>query len=508
MNTIIEKQKEIPVRYNIDVAIIGGGTAGTVAAIAAARLGMDVLIVERQGSLGGVATTGLMASIANKFYDSHFSKIMGGIPFEVMERLVEEGGTKFPSMDETMNSKLVCPFTIPFQPEKLSYVLLKMAKEAGVKTLLHTHFSHMIGSGENPEGFVAVNKSGQSAILAKVMIDASGDADLAAAAGAPCIKPDFTWGLLMRMGDVDHQKVLDALSQTKEWEPWPEFTKWLSEHLKMTPEEIKADRHWHHLIDPLPFSHAPSRYKGDGSYSPEKLKWIQHRWETEGIYYNIETVLYRRQLKKAVEDGEFELVKDIPGFGKIWLGFDGFAGGAWGQGVALMNVCSAARGFDGTNGEHVSMAEVEGRLYSHEIARFFNKYVPGFENAYILDISSQFVPRAARSIIGQESAPSDEKGKKPDTIYLFRDLYNPESEVREIPYSVLVPQKINNILVAGKCASEGIKIRSMSSCMAMGQAAGTAAYLMIKEGKSNNQVDIDKLRQLLIKNGAILEMPV
>lgn len=504
-----EEAKEVKVAHKVDVAVLGGGTAGAIAGIAAARSGAKTVIVERFGCLGGTMTTGRMASMGNRFYDIRGRQLLGGLPREVMERLVKIQGTQFANIEDTLKGKLGKPITVPFQPELMSIVLLEMAEEAGVKIMFQTHSSHLLGQAPNPQGFVVVNKSGPQAILADVMIDASGDADLAAAAGAPCIKNlQTSWGLLMRLGNVKFDKVIDMVSKLKPWEPWPEFTPWFANIVGKKPEELKADWYWNHILDPVKFGHAPMKNHEDIAYSPEKLRWIIDRWEKEGIFYNIEFGIIRHLLREAVDNGDLFLIKKVEGFGEIRLNWDGFAGGAWGPGVSLVNACHVMGGFDGTNGNHVSRAEIEARKGCFEIANFFKKYVPGYEDSYIIDMGQQTIPRHARMIQGLYEMKHEDIVKRrsfDDAVYLFHGLAMP-GEPTGVPFRILVPKNVDNILVVGKCASGAIYVRSEPSCMAMGQAAGTAASLMVKEGTANHRLDISRLRECLRNDGVILSM--
>jgi hypothetical protein len=450
-----------------------------------------------------------MGSMGNHFYDYKVRQLLGGLSVEVMERLVAEGGTHFANLGDTLKGKLGKPFTVPFRPEILAYVLLQMAREAGVEIMLQTHFSHVLGEGPRPRGFVVVNKSGPGAVLAKVMVDASGDADLAAASGAPCKKNRTSWGLLMRMGNVDLQRVMDMVLSLKPWEPWPELNPWLAKQVGLSLEEVQRDRYWSHILDPVWFSHAPLEYHGDLAFTPKKMQWIRDRWEVEGIFYDIELGLLRHLLKEAVDAGDLSLVKRVEGFGEMRLNWDGFAGGAWGKGVVLVNACHARSGFDGTKGEHVSRAEMEGRVYCMEIARFLKKYVEGFEAASLIDLGWQFVPRAARSIEGEYEVTGEdvrETGRRfPDAIFVRGGMNEHYGEPDQIPYRVLVPKKVDNILAAGKCASGARFFRSIPMCMAMGEAAGTAAALMAERGVANRDVDIPLLQEKLKGQGVLFE---
>jgi len=184
-----EPAREIPVAAEVDVAVIGGGLAGTVAAIAAARGGASTLLVERHGYPGGIATAGLMTSF-NGFRNEHPPnelQTVRGMGQEIVDRLLAlDGATgctahgRFPLEAES------CPYAVSFDPNTLTLVLLAMMDEAGVAPWFHTWFSDALARDGEIEAVLVESKSGRQAIRAKLFVDATGDADVCARAGARC----------------------------------------------------------------------------------------------------------------------------------------------------------------------------------------------------------------------------------------------------------------------------------------------------------------------------------
>ena len=166
--TILETAREIPVLHEVDVLVLGAGPAGVSAAICAAREGVRVMLIEQSGDVGGVATTGLM---------SHWTgETRGGFYEELLEKTAE-----LPGDEVGMNGG---PRQI-INPESLKTKLLEMLDEAGVQLQLYTFASAPIMEGDTITGVILESKAGRQAVLAKIVIDATGDGDIAARAGAP-----------------------------------------------------------------------------------------------------------------------------------------------------------------------------------------------------------------------------------------------------------------------------------------------------------------------------------
>ena len=189
-DTYREPARDLPIARTTDVLVVGGGPAGVAAAIAAARAGAKTLLIERFGYLGGTATASLMACI-NGFrnqVEPDATQTVRGIAEEIILRLkAMDGLGRSPYQQKsypTEPGKLEYSYAV--DTEKLKYVTLKMCVEAGVDLLFHTWFCDQIVDSAAVRGAIVENKSGRQALMAKVVVDASGDADLAARAGAPC----------------------------------------------------------------------------------------------------------------------------------------------------------------------------------------------------------------------------------------------------------------------------------------------------------------------------------
>lgn len=189
MKMYLEPAREVPVARDVDVLVVGDGPAGLAAAIAAGRNGARTLLVEQFGYLGGTATASLMACI-NGFrnqVEPDFTQTVRGIPEEIVLRMKELGGlgrSPYPQKSyPTEPGRLEYSYAI--DTECYKFVTLKLCVDAGVELLLHTYFCAGIVEADAVRGVLVENKSGRQALLAKVVVDASGDGDVAARAGAP-----------------------------------------------------------------------------------------------------------------------------------------------------------------------------------------------------------------------------------------------------------------------------------------------------------------------------------
>jgi hypothetical protein len=217
--TYREEAREVPVVAECDVLVAGGGSAGIAAAAAAARAGAETILLERYGSLGGMATGGLIILLLS-LDDGRGRQVVGGLCQELVDRLAVRGGAFHPRPEEwgSPDPELVehyrkfglvwgrephaVRYSVAYDPEEFRFVANELLVEAGVRMRLHTWIAQPIVADGAVRGVITESKAGREAFLAKVVVDATGDGDLFAAAGEPFgLEPVYPW-LWFRMGNV------------------------------------------------------------------------------------------------------------------------------------------------------------------------------------------------------------------------------------------------------------------------------------------------------------------
>jgi len=460
---IIEPEKKIPVIKKIDVIVVGGSPTGVAAAVSAARNGASVLLIERYGFLGGQTTAGLIFSPHPRALFNAFGKqIVGGIAQEIIERAMKMEDLKY-SWEDVANDKF---FDIAIDPEVMKYLLLQMVEEAGVELLLHSLTVGTIVERGMVKGVIIENKSGRQAGLAKIIIDATGDGDVAAKAGA-----EFEYrgregifpGMLYRMGNVDMAKTF--------------------QYIKRNPDQF-----W--------------QYPQGISLEELEKRFEQDQFIAMTGFYDL--------VKEAIKKGDFKYEEGIISSGAVsGVGF------AWlGKGRVMVWKNNVAN-IDCLNVSDLTYAEIQARKHAWTTANFYKKYVPGFEFAYLMDTPAQIGIRETRRIRGEYVLTDEDvlESRKFDDVIAWSRGHDEASRIPKghgIPYRCLVPKGIDNLLVAGRCISVSTPVainalRGIVSGIVTGQAAGTAAALAVKSDVSPKQIDIPRLQEMLKEGGAIIE---
>jgi ribulose 1,5-bisphosphate synthetase/thiazole synthase len=435
--------KTIPDIAAPDVLVVGSGSAGSTAAIAAARVLQSsepqakVMLLERYGFLGGTST-----AVLDTFYGFYTpgtvsKKVVAGIPDDVvaglrkLDRIIERPNTFGAGTGVTYN------------PEFLKVVWERLAQQAGVDLLLHTFVTDVVLEDDRITGIVVDGKSGLGLIRPKMIIDASGDADVCARAQVPFEKA----------GDIDPAQTLTTT-------------------FKLANVNIAATR----KLSRADFLARMGEAADSGKYDLPRREGSVHITPIEGVMATIMT-----RLEVA----------------------------------------------DPTNPRDLTSAEIQGRRQALEYERFLRDYIPGYEAARLVTFSIQIGVRETRRVYGEYRLTRDDvlsARKFDDVVGLCgapiedhhagastKWLYLPDGATVDIPYRTLVPRKIENLYVAGRCFSAThdahASVRSMAQCMAMGQAAGTAAALCLSQNSQPRDLNVEHLQDKLRDAGAILETP-
>jgi len=222
MAMVSEPGRQVPVVAETDVLVVGGGPAGQAAAVAAARAGAEVMLLERFGYLGGLASGGMVLLLDDMCAEREVS--VGGLALEIIDRMARIGACVTPPMkdcfrndaevrdrwvrwgfEELYGTKRPKPiiYAGAFDPEGWKQISQEMVLEAGAKLRLHSWFSRAIVEDGTVRGVVVETKSGRQAIRGRLVIDATGDGDVFASAGAPGIHGSYIMTLVHRLADVD-----------------------------------------------------------------------------------------------------------------------------------------------------------------------------------------------------------------------------------------------------------------------------------------------------------------
>ena len=464
-----------------DVVVCGGGTAGVCAAIAAARHGAKTILLERSFSIGGMLTIG-NGGITKftehcKDVDKYKTEVLdvlatepekvqvvGGIAEEFVKRLINKGealGTHGEAGSYVFTDRIEAQWT-----------LMQMLEEAGVEVLYDTRVCLVTKDGDKVTGVVVNNKEGFCLIKAACVIDTTGDADVADLAGVPyrigASRADVEEGSAVRVGQMQHVGTMYRVRGV-------DFDK-LFDWLRANP-----DRYFQHEFGVMSLENARESYN------------------------NGEMCVFRVLVDTPDYDRIPVQVYNLPAKDE----------------AILLGGYNGVHNIDGLNSRDLSKAQFQ----LHERTRTMNdclKQIPGLDNItnlYIPDvgvretrhIEGEYSLTAVDVLSGKDFEDSIGCGGHPIDIHPLP----PEIENMDfnhwrfhIPYRIMVPKKIDNLLVAGRCVSGSRvavgAIRPTAQCMVMGEAAGTAAALAVKSKVTCRNVNITELRKKLKESGAIL----
>lgn len=458
--TVTENQREIPVLKKVDVIVAGGGVSGISAAIAAGRAGAKVVLIERNGKLGGVMAASLMANIANYYIDSVGNRVIEGISREVIDRCVAKNGAS-PMWENKLTGSVVV------DPEILELVFIEMLEEANVQVLLHTYAADILKEKSRLQGLIIESKWGRRAILANSIVDCTGEMDIAYKVGAPFKDIRGTASMLFRMAYVDIDKFVNYLVEENQY---PENV-----DCKLTTEDFC--RNW----------------KENGFFffphhGGKKLKLI----------------------KEAIEKGEYSSEKGIA------FNLDAFGMYSLTDKIVAINSNYYTITKELLNIEDISKMELNARKMCHYAADFLKIYMPGFENSVLVSTGSDLGIRLSRVIETDFTITGEDRTngtKFYDTVGTTCTDTREEGYIHrlegwmDIPLRCMIAKGVDNLVIgSGKSVDTkpaGV-LRGMARCMSVGQGAGVAAVIAASNGCAIKDVNIQKVQKELLRQGVFL----
>ncbi len=491
--------KEIKRIAEVDVLVCGGGCAGCAAALAAAKAGAKTMLLERNGFLGGIASSSMISNIYNHFIAKDGRLVMRGIGLELMNRLIERNAAtpkwQFP------DGRLV------HDPEQMKLVFDEMMEDYGVQVLFHTMALEPNMTGNTAAGVYVNTPDGTALIQAKQVIDTTGECDIAWKADAPTRYASGMATLTFKFANVKLEE--------------------LYEHFEKNPDTFPIG------IDAMK------------NFDEFKEVWLNR----DVLYFPHSGGEDWNLFQDAIKNGTFR--KEI---GDIFSMDSCCIIGMKGSDTAVIN--SQMWRIPSLDPYVLSDAEARAHEAVYYVADFMTKNIPGFENAYVAQISDELALRVSRGIVGDETFDKDEhtihdrlisddptangtdieynilrnltedpkyaKSKSEDAGSIYTEdviACRPKqmnfkltgefvsNDTVDIPFGVMLPLEVENLLVAsGKSVSAvpQTMLRYQSAGMALGQAAGAAAALAANENLTVRQVDIRSIQKELLRQDVYL----
>lgn len=450
MKSIFEPSREIPVVHSTDVLVVGSGPGGLAAAIAASRAGAQTTLLERYGCFGGNITQVGVEGFAWYRHEKTVDSEGIGVEFEQRAKAMDAAIPEPQSDSHALDG------------EAFKYVADVLVQEAKITPMLHRMVVAPIVEEGIIKGVIVESKSGREAILAKRVIDATGDADIATRAGAKVFKTPredmMAASVMFSMTGVDKQRFI---------------------------QNVKAD---------------PQTY----------ADWAGGEWkiETTGKEDDMFSPFLRKPFEQAMDAGL--IPKNLNTICGTW-------GAISDQGdLTYLNLVHLAE-VDGTDADSLTAGEIEGRRQAMMAVDALKRFTPGCENAKLRNFGQTIGIRDTRKIDAHYNMTAHdvrEQGKFEDSIGIFPEFIDgygililpTTGRYFQLPYRAMLPKGVGHLIVTGRSTGgdrdSHAAVRNMMCCAVNGQGAGVAAAVSIQNNSDFADVDIKQVQKTLLAQGA------